>query len=147
MNLICVAPNLVDQFWPYVQSLVEMAFWAGRGDDSAEALYKDLKADKALLWIVWDDCQKEIACAAITKLFLFNRGKTCIIAACAARSQSNVFADLNRMDRWSQLMTTVEKYAKDEGCKYIRLSGRRGWVYYYRNQGWYEPWITLEKEL
>lgn len=137
MTPVCVDPDLIDQFWPHVKSLIEMAYWSGRGDAGADAVYQDLKARRALLWIVWDDDQKTIACATVTQLFSFERGKTCIIVACAG----------NQMDRWLCLLSVLEKYAKDEDCKYIRFSGRRGWIFHFQCLGWREPWVTLEKEL
>lgn len=132
---VCVDPTLIDQFWPHVKSFIDMAFWSGRGDDDSSSVYKDLKQQFALLWIVWDDEEKHITAAVITKILNVPRGKVCLIAACAG----------NKMNKWLHFLDVIEQYARAEECEFIRFSGRRGWVHHFR--GWREPWVTLEKEL
>ncbi len=134
---LCVDPAKIDEMWPHVRSLIEMAFWAGRGDDSVDAIYQELKVQKSLLWIVWDDDNKQIACAVTTRLILTDRGKICLITSCGG----------NQIEQWLKFLSEIEKYAKEEGCKFIRFSGRRGWIFYFKCEGWEEPWITLEKQL
>lgn len=137
MTPLCVDPAKIDEMWPHVQSLIQMAFWMGRGDDSADVVLKDLKDQKSLLWVVWDDDNGCIACAVTTKLVLAERGKVCLITSCGG----------NRMEQWLKFLNIITDYARDEGCRFIRFSGRRGWVYYFKCEGWYEPWVVLEKEL
>jgi len=132
---MCVDPDQLDKVWPHVSSFIQMAFWSGRGDDNADIIYEDLKKRTSLLWVVWDDDDKIIIAAGTTKLFNVPRGRVCVITSCAG----------NRLDQWIKFFYKIEEYARAEGCKYVRLTGRRGWRHYFPN--WSEPWITLEKEL
>src|SRR5205085_9065538 len=58
-----------------------------------------------------------IKAAAVTQLGTVNGGRFCTIVACGGRHR----------DEWLPLLAGLERYAKAENCKAMRIFGRRGW--------------------
>ena len=56
--------------------------------------------------------------AAATVLINSESGKVCVITACGGSD----------MTRWLPLIDGVEAYAREEGCKCVRIYGRKGWL-------------------
>lgn len=40
-----------------------------------------------------------------------------------------------------------EKMAKDKGCKYMSVAGRKGWSRVWTRRGWQEAYVVLRKEV
>lgn len=135
VKALCVDPARIEEIWPHVSAFIEEAFWHERGDDSAEIVLADLQAERALLWIVWDDDDKQIIAAATTKLLHVRGGLVCLITSCCG----------NDLHRWQQCILEIEIYAKAEGCSRVRIDGRLGWRRYFPD--YRERWVVLEKTL
>ena len=71
---------------------------------------------RALLWLAWDG--EEIAAAAVTELHKTDQRKICVIVACGGSGRAD----------WLPLISGIEKFAKAEGCRAMRIIGRRGWM-------------------
>lgn len=132
---ICIEPAKVHWFWPYVAPMLAKGFEKVKADDTLESLESLLRAKLALLWIVWDAAEKRITACAITRIVITETGKLLVIAAVAGRD----------LPRWPAFLSTLENFARVEGCGRIRLSGRPGWKRILAD--YHEPFITLEKEL
>ncbi len=89
---------------------------------------KDVLEGRQLLWLVISD---KIEAAGTTHL---SRG-VCTITACGG----------HLMDRWVSLHKRIEKYAKDEGCRAVRIYGRPGWERVL--DGYRREFVVLEKAL
>ncbi|WJR76465.1 hypothetical protein [Bradyrhizobium sp. NP1] len=74
----------------------------------------------ALLWIAVSGEEAALAIEAVasTSLQQTEAGKVCVITACAGQG----------MGRWLPLISGIENYAKNEGCKTARIFGRKGWL-------------------
>jgi hypothetical protein len=59
-----------------------------------------------------------IYAAAVTALATVNHERLCTIVACGGRARA----------RWLPLIATLEAFARAEGCRAIRILGRRGWA-------------------
>ncbi|WP_245286837.1 hypothetical protein [Bradyrhizobium sp. Tv2a-2] len=97
----------------------------------------DILRGDALLWLALSDGRGETAieAAASTSLQQTDSGKVCIITACAGAN----------MARWLPLINHIEAYAKAEGCRCMRIFGRRGWQRVLEDYD--EKHIILDKEL
>ena len=69
-----------------------------------------------LLWLAAD--ATTIYAAAVTALATVNGERHCTIVACGGRAR----------ERWLPLIATLEAFARAEGCRAIRILGRRGWA-------------------
>jgi hypothetical protein len=113
-RLICIDPARIREFWPHVSPLIRAAMDRGAITDFAEVADAVL-AGRALVWIAWDGTQ--IKAAAVTQLRTVDGARFCTIVACGGR----------RRDEWLPLLGGLERYAKAESCKAMRIFGRRGW--------------------
>lgn len=113
MHCLCVDPVQVHKVWPLVTQFIEDAMRKGRGD--FEAIQRDVLAGEKYLWIAADE--SALWAAAITGLHIEKDEKFCCIWACGGRER----------DRWLSLKSNIEQFAKDEGCQYVRIYGRKGW--------------------
>jgi hypothetical protein len=130
-ELICIDPERVHQFWPCVEPLIARAM-AHSSVSSLDGIACAVHAGRALLWIVWNG--EEIKAAVVTELGTVDGKRLCTIAACGGRDS----------DEWLPLIADLEKYARAEGCKAMRIFGRRGWE---RLLPGYAARTMLEKEL
>jgi hypothetical protein len=113
VELLAVDPPLVKDIWPHVRSLVKSAIdrtgLCNFGDVEREVL-----GGLQQLWLVWNGTA--IEAAVVTQLVLINDRKICILVACGGRGRN-----------WPSLMAGIEQFARNEGCRAVRIIGRKGW--------------------
>lgn len=131
VELVCVPPNDVRKVWGQVRPLILDA--AKRGSGDIFAIESGLLNGPDLLWLAWDG--ETILAAAITSLGIVNNEKICTIVACGG----------DEWARFGHLIEGLEKFAKDEGCKRVRINGRRGWLR--ALDGYREMQVTMMKEI
>lgn len=108
-DLICVDPAQVSKFWPFARHLIKAA--VDRTDLSKfEDIERAVLSGEHLLWLAWNE---KIEAAATTHL----SNNVCILVACGGHDR----------ERWLPLFAKIEQYAKDEGCRCVRIYGRKGW--------------------
>lgn len=133
-HLLCVEPKRVPEFWPHVSHLIKSAMQKGRLSDFASVEHDVMSGHSGtLLWLAWDG--QKIKAAVVTALNEANDEKFCTIVACGGSNRSE----------WMHLLEGLEKYARDERCKSVRVRGRWGWkrlLTGYRIQS-----VTLEKRI
>lgn len=135
-KLVCIDPEKINLIWPQVSHFIHAAFVTGLGDDTPETVKADLDNKMALLWVVWDG--KGLIAAATTKLMVQPNGrKQCVITSCGGRE----------LPRWIGFIKELEDYARAEGCTQFRMMGRPGWKTWFKEYGYVEPWVCLQKEL
>ncbi|CCE04134.1 conserved hypothetical protein [Bradyrhizobium sp. STM 3843] len=90
-----------------------------------------------MLWLALGGDSNAVAidAVAITSLQLTDAGKVCVITACEGRG----------MGRWLPLIAGIEAYAKAEGCKRMRIFGRKGWLRVL--QGYRQRHVIMDKEI
>lgn len=128
---------------------------ASESDFTPEHVKAKVDAGEWLLWIIWNDrprttwidsnrerCQSddtgELLAAGTTELVtLINGRKLCVISTCAGKE----------MKTWQRFLSDIETYAKREGCEAVRFYGRAGWGRYFKDQGYTQPWLVVEKKI
>jgi hypothetical protein len=117
--------------WPHVERLVNRTT-SNSGDWTTEELRNAVCSGDQLLWITWDGSEIKAYCT--TKIIPAPQGWICWVVACAGQD-----------DDWPSRIKPIEEYAKDWGCKYMRIQGRNGWARVFRD---YEfEWVSLAKRL
>jgi hypothetical protein len=73
-----------------------------------------------LLWLALSGKGEDFTVEAVaaTRLELTDMGRICVITACEGK----------HMARWLHLIRGIEHYAKAEGCRCVRIFGRKGWL-------------------
>lgn len=109
VDLICANPATVSESWPLARGLIRSAIERTDLSDF-EDIEHDVLAGDLLLWLAISD---HVEAAALTR----KSRNICTLVACAGHQR----------ERWLPLFSRIEKYAKDEGCKSVRIYGRSGW--------------------
>jgi hypothetical protein len=135
-ELACVDPKRVHEIWPHVAPLLRKAT-ARTGLSAFADIERDILNGNALLWLAISDegGAAAIDAAASTSLQQTDSGKVCVITACAGANRT----------RWLPLINHIEAYAKAEGCRCVRIFGRKGWLRVLA--GYRETSVVLDKQL
>lgn len=131
-TLVCVDPEKAREIWPYVLLGVSQAFHRGNGG-SLSLVEQDVYSGHALIWLALSG--QEIRACCITQLVVTDQGKKCQIVAAFGSGVND----------WLTHLITIEKYARDEGCSVIELTGRKGWARLLRD--YRQAAVVLEKKL
>lgn len=126
-DLLCVDPANIAQTWPLASGLIRSAI-ERTGLSDFEDIERDVLAGDLLLWLAISD---HVEAAALTR----KARNVCTLVACAGHQR----------ERWLPLFSRIEKYAKDEGCKSVRIYGRGGWQRVLN--GYHVEHVILEKTL
>lgn len=113
VDLCCVDPKTVHEIWPQAKDLIRAAIEQTGLSEFADIETSILAGDQ-LLWLAISD---HIEAAAVTHLIKAKDAPVLVITACAG----------SQRERWLPLRHRIESYAKAEGCKRVRLFGRKGW--------------------
>lgn len=112
-DLCCVDPKEVHKIWLQARPLIKAAI-EQTGLSEFSDIEHDVLAGDQLLWLAISD---HIEAAAVTHLVKTSGNLVLIITACSGHQR----------ERWLPLRHRIESYAKQEGCKLVRLYGRKGW--------------------
>lgn len=138
-RLVLVRKEDVDLVWPKAKKFVENALSRGvQSDYTPEYIHAQLKAGRSQMSLAFK--QRELVMVLTTEIScLLDKAKTrvCVITSFSAEN----------MDEVEQYLPILERYAKMEDCKSIRLFGRHGWIRRLRDHGYNQPWIALEKKV
>jgi len=113
VDLVCVPPVDITKAWPLARNLIRAAIERTNLSEFADIENAVLSGDQ-LLWLAISD---HVEAAATTHL-IKTSGKPVLIVTAVAGTQR---------ERWLSLRHKIEAYAKAEGCKCVRLYGRKGW--------------------
>jgi hypothetical protein len=130
-SLVCVDPARVGELWPHVAAYIRRAMQRGQGDFAGTE--RDVLAGRALLWLA--HVEHHVLAAAVTQIAEDHAGKLCNLVACGGHD----------WDRFGHLIGGIEKYARDEGCQAVEITGRKGWSR--RLRDFSVKHVTLRKEL
>lgn len=131
-QLACVDPERVHEIWPSVAPLLKQAI-AKTGLAEFATIERDILDGASLLWVAWNG--SVIEAVASTSLQQTDAGKVCIITACAGTG----------MIRWLPLISGIEAYAQAEGCRCVRIFGRKGWARVL--EGYEQTYAIVDKRL
>jgi hypothetical protein len=131
VELVCVDPARVHEFWPLARSYIRTAI--ERTDLCAFAdIETDVLAGQQLLWLAWSGT---LEAAATTHLVKTAERPVLIVTACSGAQR----------ERWLPLLAGIENYARAEGCSRARIYGRKGWERVLKN--YRAEYIILERTL
>jgi hypothetical protein len=135
-RLTCVDPKLNPVIWGTVHTHVRRAVFRTNLCAFSE-IERDVLTGKALVWLALSGTCGDVTIHAVacTRLELTDAGKVCVITACQGKE----------MARWLPLIRGIEDYAKAEGCRCVRIFGRKGWLRVL--DGYRQTYVILDKTL
>ena len=124
---------MIDLVWPSVVRLIESALIASGSDLTADHIKSKIDAGESLLWIIWNG---ELLAAGTTEIVALENGRRLWIITTAGGKIINA---------WKHLLAEMETHARNAGCEAVRFTGRAGWARYFRDRGYRQPYIVVEK--
>jgi len=141
MELVRIPIIELDKVWSLVEKDIKSALaYSGQLTDS-DYVFETAKEDKFQVWVIWDKKEKQTSDkyfgVVVTEIIKRKYGKVCHVYIVTGR----------QMSKWQHLISRVEEFAKDEGCKMMELIARPGWQKVYNNHGYKKTHVVLEKQI
>jgi len=131
--IIEIVPTLaVESVWGSVKNLITKTNDDVLNDNDIKGYL--LNGDYTL-WVAIDEESKDVVAAMTTEFAYYPRDKVCRVVTLAGE----------RMKEWIGNLDMVEDWAKEQGCNYLDMYGRRGWIKVLPN--WKEDSVLLRKKL
>jgi len=131
--IIEIVPTLaVESVWDSVKNLITKTNDDVLNDNDIKGYL--LNGDYTL-WVAIDEESKDVVAAMTTEFAYYPRDKVCRVVTLAGE----------RMKEWIGNLDMVEDWAKEQGCNYLDMYGRRGWIKVLPN--WKEDSVLLRKKL
>ena len=131
--IIEIVPTLaVESVWGSVKNLITKTNDDVLNDNDIKGYL--LNGDYTL-WVAIDEESKDVVAAMTTEFAYYPRDKVCRVVTLAGE----------RMKEWIGNLDMVEDWAKEQGCNYLDMYGRRGWIKVL--QDWKEDSVLLRKKL
>lgn len=132
LRLIQIPTIEIPMWWERVRSHVDKMCATSRGTYNVSKVLEGLLAQRMQLWLAMRD--EKIEAAGISEITTFPLKK---IGEFTVAGES--------MTEWLEFLPQIEFWAKNLGCKNMRLIGRKGWKKLLKD--YHETNIVLEKEL
>jgi hypothetical protein len=134
MELLAVAPDFVERFWPLVKDHVARSLVRCGGEDTVEHIKWKLLTARAQLWVIVEN--QNVIASGTTEILISNSGIRFLhVMTLGGRGLS----------AWQHLWGKIEIYARVERCQKIRFEGRPGWAKVLKD--YRQPWRVFEKAL
>lgn len=122
MHLVQIPPEAITKLWPLAAPLLEKSIELSNGYTTLDREREALEAKNKQLWFVINPegaVKNEAVAAGITSLQQNADGsKTANIEYFGGKD----------MQSWFSLKSVFENWARDEGCRDIRMWARKGWA-------------------
>lgn len=116
LQLLCIRKEDVTKIWRGdVHDMLDAGF-AAADMQMPDDILEQLETGTRLLWVAVT-VEAKIVAAMLTQLFEMRTGKVCKMMECGG----------TRLSDWKHMCVEIERYAKDEGCTSVMVTGRPGW--------------------
>ena len=134
-----IKSDSVEAWWSLVEEYLISALEQSLGEYSIEDIKEACKSKDMQLWA---EIGKEVEGALVTKINNYPQKKVFVMMLAGGK----VFADNNFkiIEESEELLT---RFAKEKGCTYIQLFGRRGWVKKMNKLQYKHNRVVLTKEI
>jgi hypothetical protein len=133
--LVTLIPlDYIDDVWPEIEAFMEGAAKYTYGRFNAEDIKAGLKNNIQQLWVAFDESNKFYG-AVVTEVIVYPRMTTLVMH----------FTGGIDLPRWKQpMLETLQRFAKENGCKVIESYGRSGWERVFKNDGFKKRFMYYE---
>lgn len=135
VNLVEIAPQLIEQWWEPVRDMVESACSRSGGRYAVQDVLRMLLQRRMQLWVVVE--QDGIDAVVIAEIASYPQLRECRILAATGENAG----------LWVHLVEQVEEWAMHHDCRKIVCIGRPGWEKSMKKYGYKKTHVYLEKDL
>tara|TARA_R110000824_G_scaffold54853_1_gene151328 strand:+ start:642 stop:1073 length:432 start_codon:yes stop_codon:yes gene_type:complete len=130
-----VDPDYLHLIWDEASLVLDRSTGTAHGRYSLDHIEHEIMIGEQHLWIVFDDDKKVIS--ALTTKFVSYPGK---------RLLAGQFLGGERIMRWrDSMLETLERWAVDNNCDGMEMTGRRGFERILKPHGWTPEYTVFEK--
>jgi hypothetical protein len=134
MQVSLIHPDYVSGCWEEVEPLLAKSISTAHGRYTMDDILREVVNFHQHLWIVFDE--KEIIAALTTRFMDYPR----------KRILAGQFLGGTRIMRWrDDMLVTLEKWAKDNNCTGLEMTGRNGFEKVLAPHGWTPEYVVFEK--
>lgn len=138
MIISLVPPAYLQTCLKYIEPLMLRAVETTNGRSGIKDLINDIVAQDQFLWV----------CFEIDPIVYYAICTIKIIQYPNRRMISGIYVAGDHMDKWRDpLLDTLEKFAKDQNCDGIEMTGRYGWKRVLADRGWKTDFCLYERDL
>jgi len=141
MNLVRIPIQELDKVWSMIEKDIKSALAYSSQLTDSDFVFDLAKEGKFQIWVLWDKEQKKTEQkyfgVVVTELIKRKFGKVCHIYIMTGRQRH----------KWQHLISEVENFAKEEGCKMMELIARPGWQKVLNLFDYKRTHVVLEKEI
>ena len=141
MNLVRIPIQELEKVWGLVEKDIKSALAYSSQLTDSDFVFDTAKEGKFQLWVLWDKNQKKTIDkyfgVVVTEIIKRKFGKVCHIYIMTGRQRT----------KWQHLITKVEDFAKQEGCKMMELIARPGWQRVLNAFDYKRTHVVLEKKI
>lgn len=130
-ELVLIPAAHLETVWPLAEPHLRRAMTFADGEFTLDEARACIGDGRFQLWLGWDVAERRAIGAGVTEIFDYPRKRVCFLVLWASDAPRS---------RWLESLQTVERWAKGQGCKGMRLLGRKGWA---RVLGAYRPQYTV----
>ena len=135
MEVSLVDPDYLHLIWDEASLVLDRSTGTAHGRYSLDHIEHEIMIGEQHLWIVFDDDKKVIS--ALTTKFVSYPGK---------RLLAGQFLGGERIMRWrDSMLETLERWAVDNNCDGMEMTGRRGFERILKPHGWTPEYTVFEK--
>lgn len=134
-EIVAIEPNKIESIWPQVKDQIQSALNYTKGEISLNQVKEQLIKGNNLLLLVID---KKVIASVVCELVDTASLKVCHILACGGE----------QIDSWlADILKTIKTIAKEQGCKRVSLTGRKGWERKLNKDGFKHAYTTLDLDI
>lgn len=130
-----LAENL-DLYWPHVEDWIVAALEDTRNTWTVSDVYREIGERKMQLWVIWAVKERPTG-VIVSEVYDTCVGMTCALPIVGGEMMSESL----------DVLETIEKWAKEQGCVRLRGEGRAGWERALKPLGWRKITTQVEKRL
>ena len=135
MQVSLVDHNYVSAIWNQVEPILGKSLLTAHGRYTMKSILREIVNFEQHLWIVFDDDKKIIA--ALTTRFVNYPDK---------RLLAGQFLGGEKIMQWrDSMLETLERWAKDNNCDGVEMTGRKGFTKVLAPHGWTPEYTVFEK--
>ena len=135
MQVSLVDHNYVSAIWNQVEPILGKSLLTAHGRYTMKSILREIVNFEQHLWIVFDDDKKIIA--ALTTRFVDYPDK---------RLLAGQFLGGEKIMQWrDSMLETLERWAKDNNCDGVEMTGRKGFTKVLAPHGWTPEYTVFEK--
>lgn len=124
----------VPAIWPIVLPQLAPAIAVTNGRTSMGEIFRQLAAERCILWVVFEDDQP-VAASFITRVAQYPLKRMLVVEACGG----------SEMAEWlPTVIDVLRRFAADSGLAGVEMFGRPGWARALRPYGWATTLVLCE---